>query len=85
MNKFEGTWKYQDSTIITVVNNNNFLELSYSNGRGPFNGMQLDLGSPVINVFFNDGMKPDAGVQAGVVNFAGDKITWSNDTVWEKA
>ena len=24
-------------------------------------------------------------VQAGVVNFAGDKVTCSNDTVWEEA
>jgi hypothetical protein len=84
MNAFKGQWKDQDGAIITVEESNNHARLSYNNGRGPFTGVEIDLGSPVVNVNFSDGKQPAAGLQAGVMNFKENRITWSNETVWEK-
>ncbi len=85
MNAFQGTWKDQDGATITVKEENNKATVTYNNGRGPFNGTEIELGSPVVNVDFSDGSVPRAGVQAGVMNFAKNTITWSNETVWKRA
>mgnify|MGYP001790690864 CR=1 FL=1 len=84
MNPLTGTWIDQDGVEITSVETNKLGLLSYSNGRGPFTALQVNLASPVINVDFNDGTQPDAGYQTGLMNFSKDQITWSNDTVWNK-
>ncbi len=82
MNAFEGKWKDQGGLIITVTEQNNMAQLNYSNGRGPFSGFELDLGTPVVNVDFSDGVQPDAGLQAGVMSIDHSTITWSNETKW---
>ncbi|MEM6685943.1 MAG: hypothetical protein AAF617_09195 [Bacteroidota bacterium] len=84
MNAFQGTWRDQDGATISVSEENNHATLKYDNGRGPFHGIEIDLGSPVVNVNFTDGVQPAAGVQAGVMNFAKTTITWSNETVWKR-
>jgi hypothetical protein len=85
MDTFNGTWLDQDGATITVDSSNNFATLKYSNGRGPFSGFEIELGSSVVNVDFTDGVAPAAGVQAGVINFDKNSITWSNGTVWKRA
>jgi len=84
MNAFKGTWVDQGGLIITVEESENHAELKYNTGRGPFYGIEIDLGSPVVSVNFTDGIQPDAGRQAGVMDFAKNKITWSNNTVWKR-
>lgn len=85
MNSFNGQWGDQDGQTITIEESNNAISsLKYTNGRGPFQGKEIDLGSPVINVNFSDGVQPAAGEQAGVLHFDNKTITWSNGTVWTK-
>lgn len=85
MQALTGTWIDQNGTEITSVETNNLGLLSYSNGRGPFTALQVNLATPVFSVNFTDGSQPDAGEQTGIMNFAKDTITWSNETVWTKA
>lgn len=88
MSAFIGTWKDQDGATITVEKANGSsvnYSLKYSNGRGPFSGYSVDLGSTVVSVDFSDGSVPRAGLQAGVINFDGNTINWSNQTVWKKS
>jgi len=85
MDSFNGTWTDQDGNTITIQENNNIItSRNYSNGRGPFQGYELDLGSPVITVDFSDGVTPDAGLQSGVLLFDNITIVWSNDTRWTR-
>lgn len=81
----DGKWRDQNGDIITITGSSLFVTLKYSNGRGPFSGLQLDMGTPVLCVDFNDRPQPEGGPQAGLLNFEGDTITWSNETVWKKA
>ncbi len=88
MSAFVGTWADQDGATITVTESNGnsaAYSLKYSNGRGPFSGLSVELGSTAVSVDFTDGQVPAAGVQAGVINFTGDSITWSNGTIWKKS
>ncbi|MDW3194890.1 MAG: hypothetical protein R8G66_21135 [Cytophagales bacterium] len=88
MSAFIGTWTDQDGATITVEQSNGSAtaySLKYSNGRGPFTGFSVDLGSTVVSVDFSDGSVPAAGDQAGVINFDGNTINWSNQTVWKKS
>lgn len=84
MNSFNGTWKDEASAIITVTEAENIATVKYNNGRGPFSGFELDLGTPVVNVYFSDGVQPSAGAQAGVMSIDSKTITWSNGTVWTR-
>lgn len=82
MNTFAGQWIDQDGATITVEQERNFATLKYSNGRGPFEGFQINLATPVINVDFSDGPQWTAGEQVGLQHSDGKTITWSNGTVW---
>jgi len=84
MEAFNGKWKDQNNDIITIEESNNMAVLKYSNGRGPFSGYGLDLGSPVISVNFSDDSNPKESLQAGVMDFSKSSITWSNTTVWKR-
>ena len=87
MSAFVGTWTDEAGAKITVEESNGnpaVYSLTYNNGRGPFSGFSVELGSTVVSVDFTDGKAPDAGVQAGVITFQGDKMTWSNGTTWKK-
>jgi len=84
MEAFNGKWKDQNNDIITIEESNNMAVLKYSNGRGPFSGYGIDLGSPVISVNFSDDSNPKESLQAGVMDFSKKSITWSNTTVWKR-
>jgi len=84
MDAFKGKWKDQNNDIISIEESNNMAILKYSNGRGPFSGYGLDLGSPVISVNFSDDSNPKESLQAGLMDFSKNTITWSNTTVWRK-
>lgn len=79
MSTFEGKWKDLKKDIITVSETANNIELKYENGRGPFNGFEVDLTSAVINVNFTD-----EAPQTGVLSEDENKIFWSNETVWSR-
>lgn len=84
MEAFKGKWIDRDNNVITVEESNNMAILRYSNGRGPFSGFGLDLGSPVVSVNFSDASNPKESLQAGVMDFSQKTITWSNTTVWNR-
>lgn len=79
MSTFKGKWVDLNNDIISVSETANNIELMYSNGRGPFQGFEVDLTSSVINVNFTDG-KP----HTGVLSEDKKKIFWSNETVWKR-
>ncbi len=77
-NVFAGTWVDLDNATITVTQNQNIItSVKYSNGRGCFQGSEVDLYAPIISVNFCDDA-PSTGV------LSGNKILWSNGTVWTK-
>lgn len=84
---FDGGWTDLDGTPITVTSQADILTVRYGDGRGPFPGVALTAGSPVIYVDFTDhrpftGVLSVESIRAGA---AGDKIFWSNETVWTRA
>lgn len=79
MSTFEGTWVDLNNDVISVSETANNIELMYSNGRGPFQGFEVDVTSAVINVNFTD----DAPF-TGVLSEDKNKIFWSNETVWTR-
>lgn len=87
MDAFNGKWKVkkdekdEKDVEIVVTGEKNFLTVKYSNGRGPFQGFEIDLTSPVINVNFTDD-KPWVGVLG--VNNGKTIIYWINGTTWTK-
>ena len=83
MNAFAGTWVDNNGDSINVTENGNLASLTYSNSRGPFNGFEVDLNAPVLNVHFADSNETLAGV---LVSGPGTRaIAWSNGTTWHQA
>jgi len=80
MDFFNGTWIDEAGVKISITGANNHVEVKYSNGRGPFHGLTLELAQHVINVDFTDD-KPFTGVSS--VN--GKLIYWANGTTWKRA
>lgn len=65
MSAFVGKWTDEANNTITVDESNGnsaVYSLTYSNGRGPFSGFSVELGSSVVSVDFTDGQTPAAGV-----------------------
>ena len=76
---FAGTWVDKDSYTITVTERNNIItSVKYSNGRGSFQGYEVDLYAPIISVDFSD----LGYLQSGVL--AKDKIQWSDGSFWTR-
>ena len=82
---FDGSWTDLKHTQITITSEGDLLTVKYANGRGPFTGISLVIGSPVIYVDFTD-HRPFTGVLTVDSNHgqAGQKILWSNETVWTR-
>jgi hypothetical protein len=74
---FDGQWVDGGESIISVSSTGDILTVSYSNGRGPFSGMSVTVGAPVLYVDFVD----DAP-GTGVLLKQGNQICWNNETVW---
>lgn len=81
MSSFNGTWQDQNNAKITINGSQNFLTVTYDNGRGPFQGYEINLTSPVIDVNFTDD-QPYVGVLG--INNGQTQIFWINATVWTK-
>ncbi|MBC8754643.1 hypothetical protein H2O64_08150 [Kordia sp. YSTF-M3] len=79
MDFFNGVWIDEAKVEIKVSGSNNHLEVKYSNGRGPFHGLSIQLAQAVINVDFTDD-KPFTGV----ASVSGDLIYWANGTTWRR-
>lgn len=80
MDSFNGTWIDQQNVKITVTEKNNIATVTYSNGRGPFHGFEVNFPAPVLTVDFTD----DAQF-SGVLSKNGTSIYWNNGTTWKKA
>jgi hypothetical protein len=81
---FNGSWTDLNGTQITITSEADILTVQYANGRGPFPGVSATLGSPVIYVDFTD-HRPFTGVLTVESNRegpGGNRILWSNGTVW---
>ncbi len=88
MNVFVGEWVSTAHVGVAKVvesgNDSNYVSVEYFDGdspyRGPFNGFDMKLADPIIDVDFTDD-SPFSGVYAEKE----DKIYWGNGTVWERA
>ena len=84
MDSFKGQWVDRANAVITIQEEKNLISsVTYDNGRGPFQGFEIDLYSPVISVNFTDG-DGDSGLQVGVMSLDKKTIMWSNTTVWTR-
>lgn len=75
MSNFTGKWIDENKDIITVTGAWDVLSVSYSNGRGPFQGYIVN---STLTVNFTD----DA-VYTGMLN--DNTISWTNATKWTRA
>ncbi len=76
-NAFAGTWA-NGNLVITIEEKQNIItSVKLSDGRPIFQGFEVDLYAPIISVNFSDDA-PFTGV------LSGNKILWSNGTVWTK-
>lgn len=78
-NSFAGVWADLKGDSIKVSEDNNIVSVQYTTGRGPFNGFEIDLNAPVINVYFTDLSESLTGV---LVSGESTSIAWSNGTTW---
>ncbi|HEX8170193.1 MAG TPA: hypothetical protein VF824_06615 [Thermoanaerobaculia bacterium] len=80
MNAFAGKWHYapQNVTITVKETDDQVTEITMSDGRGPFTGFEVDLYAPVLSARFPDVPEKRSGV------LSGDKIYWSNNTIWTR-
>jgi hypothetical protein len=76
---FDGQWTDGNGDTITITSQDAVLSAKYSNGRGPFTGVSVTVGSPVAYINFTD----DAAF-TGVLTTDGNSILWSNQTTWKK-
>jgi hypothetical protein len=74
---FDGTWVGERDIPVDVTSEGDFVTLKYSDGEGPFTGFTGLLGRPVITV---KGKPP----HAGVLTEDGNRVLWSNNTVWNR-
>jgi hypothetical protein len=83
---FDGNWTDMNGTEITITSQADILSVKYSNGRGPFHGVAVTIGSPVIYVDFTDhrSFTGVLTVESKREPVAGNKILWSNETVWTR-
>jgi hypothetical protein len=79
---FDGSWTDHGHQQITITSEGDIVSVKYGNGRGPFTGVSVTIGSPVIYVDFTDD-RPFTGVLAQ--GGGGAKIMWSNETVWTRS
>ncbi|GAB5522475.1 MAG: hypothetical protein Roseis2KO_03470 [Roseivirga sp.] len=79
MSNFAGTWKDLADAIIDIKAKGRQLTIQYPPGRGagPFQGHEIDLYHPVIDVNFYDKI-PETGV------LSNDRTTiyWGNGSKW---
>lgn len=83
---FDGSWTDMNGTQITITSEADIVTVNYGNGRGPFPGVSVTIGSPVIYVDFTD-HRPFTGVltvESKLGGHGGNKILWSNETVWTR-
>ena len=83
---FDGSWTDMNDTQITITSEADIVTVKYGNGRGPFPGVSVTIGSPVIYVDFTD-HRPFTGVltvENKIGGQGGNKILWSNETVWTR-
>ena len=83
---FDGSWTDLNGTEITVTSEADILSVTYANGRGPFPGVAVNVGTPVIYVDFTD-HRPFTGVltvESKRDPVAANKILWTNETVWTR-
>lgn len=82
---FDGSWTDLNHTQITITSEADIVSVKYANGRGPFTGVAVTIGSPVIYVDFTD-HRPFTGVLTveSKQGSGNDKILWSNETVWTR-
>ena len=73
---FDGSWNGATSTITSQAS---ILTLTMPEGRPSATGAAVTVGSPVIYADFTD----DAPF-AGVLSVDGQRIIWSNNTVWNR-
>lgn len=78
MDPFEGTWRDKDGTLITVKREGPVVTLTYSNGRGPFQGLLPRIYPPAIQVVFSDVGENLMG------RLENNQIVWSNNTTWTR-
>ena len=81
---FDGIWTDLNNDQITITSEADFLTLQYSNGRGPFPGVAVSVGSPVIHADFTD-HRPFTGVltvESKREGAGGNTILWTNGTGW---
>lgn len=78
---FHGIWTDENDTRIIVTHRDAVVYATYETGdRGPFTGVALELGSPVVYVNFTDDR-----AFTGVMTVDKSQILWSNSTVWTRA
>jgi tyrosinase len=79
MNSFIGKWVDQQNVIITITGSATAVGVSYSNGRGPFQGTTSTSNPSVIIVNFTD----DGGDKTGTLSSNNSEINWDNNTTWK--
>lgn len=80
METFKGAWTDHKGVKITVEEQSGMITLTYANKRGPFNGGEVDVPTPVITVYFDDD-----DLFSGVLSKDGKTIYWNNGTLWNRA
>ena len=79
---FDGKWKDKGGLTITITSELHFVELMFSNGRGPFHGIIFQSIKPIICVDFYD--DPPSRNLDGLLDKSGNHIYWDNGTVWTR-
>lgn len=64
MNSFIGKWVDQQNVLITITGSKTSISVSYSNGRGPFQGTLSSSNPLAITVNFTD----DGGNKTGTLS-----------------
>ncbi|OAZ03223.1 tyrosinase family protein [Flavobacterium succinicans] len=80
MNSFIGKWVDQQNVLITITGSKTSISVSYSNGRGPFQGTLSSSNPLAITVNFTD----DGGNKTGTLSSNNDEIDWDNGTTWKQ-
>jgi hypothetical protein len=73
---FDGSWNGARSIITSQAS---ILNITMAEGRPSATGAAVSVGSPVIYADFTDDQP-----FTGVLSVDGQKILWSNNTVWNR-